>query len=262
MPASSKTPSGGERDGTKKTMTTEERAELEKKIRAKVACEKAAYDVQWKLLDPVSEAALTAAAAVLQPHHYEDVVTERAIDGLCGFPLCSEVAPARGQGRKIHVSLSSHKAYDISGLHNFCGRACAARSKQYMESLQPTSLFLRTGDAAAAMAAVENVRAALAGDSSVGANEAGGAGKTEPTAPGTSAIEAAMEEASVRPPVPAESSESVAQVTTKPLVGGVVERAVQELPNLSFRPQSKDVLVEGHAVRLRDSKAYSDTNTS
>lgn len=71
-----------------------------------------------------------------------------------------------------------------------------------------------------------------------------------------------MEEASVRPPVPAESSESVAQVTTKPLVGGVVERAVQELPNLSFRPQSKDVLVEGHAVRLRDSKAYSDTNTS
>ena len=60
---------------------------MEAKIRLKVACDKAAYDAQWRLLDgAVPDAVLRASADVLQPAHYRDVVTERAIDGLCGYP--------------------------------------------------------------------------------------------------------------------------------------------------------------------------------
>ena len=53
---------------------------MEAKIRLKVACDKAAYDAQWRLLDgAVPEAVLHASVDVLQPPHYRDVVTERAI---------------------------------------------------------------------------------------------------------------------------------------------------------------------------------------
>jgi len=121
-------------------------AEVEASIRAKVACEKAAYTIQWTLLEPgVTEEELEAAAHVLQPHHYEDVVTERALDGLCGYPPCTKAAPRKGQGPKLHVSIDHHKVYDISSLHSFCGHECARRSSEFAASLSTASLFLRKG---------------------------------------------------------------------------------------------------------------------
>jgi len=141
------------------------RAETEAGIRAKVACEKAAYEVQWSLLEPgVTAEELNVAARVLQPHHYEDVVTERAIDGLCGYPPCSKAAPRKGQGPKLHVSIDDRKVYDISSLHCFCDRECARRSHEYISTLSTTSLFLRegqTGLAAAPTAAVAPTAATL-----------------------------------------------------------------------------------------------------
>ncbi|KOO22534.1 RNA polymerase ii subunit b1 ctd phosphatase rpap2 [Chrysochromulina tobinii] len=127
-----------------------ERAALEASIRAKVNCEKAAYNMQWELLEPgVTAEQLEAAARVLQPSHYEDIVAERAIDGLCGYPPCTNAAPLKGQGPKFHVSIDDRRVYDISSLHSFCGRECARRSHAYATSLSTTSLFLREGVAAA-----------------------------------------------------------------------------------------------------------------
>eukprot|EP00900_Chrysochromulina_parva_P012009 jgi/Chrpa1/20809/Chrysochromulina_OHIO_Genome00006483-RA len=130
--------------------STQERAALEASIRAKVNCEKAAYNMQWELLEPgVTAEQLEAAARVLQPSHYEDIVAERAIDGLCGYPPCTNAAPLKGQGPKFHVSIDDRRVYDISSLHSFCGRECARRSHAYATSLSTTSLFLREGVAAA-----------------------------------------------------------------------------------------------------------------
>ena len=124
--------------------SAQERAALEASIRAKVNCEKAAYNMQWELLEPgVTAAQLEAAARVLQPSHYEDIVAERAIDGLCGYPPCTNAAPLKGQGPKFHVSIDDRRVYDISSLHSFCGRECARRSHAYATSLSTTSLFLR-----------------------------------------------------------------------------------------------------------------------
>ena len=130
--------------------SAQERAALEASIRAKVNCEKAAYNMQWELLEPgVTAEQLEAAARVLQPSHYEDIVAERAIDGLCGYPPCTNAAPLKGQGPKFHVSIDDRRVYDISSLHSFCGRECARRSHAYATSLSTTSLFLREGVAAA-----------------------------------------------------------------------------------------------------------------
>ena len=163
-PKQTKAATGPKVQTKKEPMTPEEKARMEARIRAKVACDKAAYDVQMLLIEPgISDEALRCAAEVLQPHHYNDIVEERALDGLCGFPSCSAVAPSKGQGKKLHISLSAHKVYDISTLHNFCGRECAAQSRRYAETLQSTSLFLRTGSSDAAVKAVAAVKAAIAG---------------------------------------------------------------------------------------------------
>ena len=130
--------------------SAQERAALEASIRAKVNCEKAAYNMQWELLEPgVTAEQLEAAARVLQPSHYEDIVAERAIDGLCGYPPCTNAAPLKGQGPKFRVSIDDRRVYDISSLHSFCGRECAQRSHAYATSLSTTSLFLREGVASA-----------------------------------------------------------------------------------------------------------------
>ena len=190
MPTAAAKPAGGR-----------DMKDMETRIRDRVACDKAVYDVQWSLLEPsVSEEALEAAAEVLQPSHYADVVEERALDGLCGFPACGKAAPARGQGRRVHVSLSEKKVYDISSLHNFCGRACAVKSAQYAETLSMTSLFLRTGNHAAAAA---KARAAAA--KAAAATTASGL-NAEPTGSITDAPPAAVAAPPPRPPAPSDAA--------------------------------------------------------
>ncbi|KAJ2585658.1 hypothetical protein IWW49_004469, partial [Coemansia sp. RSA 1797] len=41
-----------------------------------------------KLLRPVKENVLEQAARYLTPSEYDDVVEERSLSGLCGYPLC------------------------------------------------------------------------------------------------------------------------------------------------------------------------------
>lgn len=237
----------------------EKKKEMERTIRAKVGCEKAAYDVQWLLLDPgVSPDALEAAAVLLQPDHYNDIVVERALDGLCGFPSCSEAAPARGQGRKLHVSLSDHKVYDVSGLHNFCGRACAKRSHAYLQRLQPTSIYLRVPQpaetAAAAVAAVAATTAAIVG---------GGERKAAPEQPPLSAVASAPADTGPAPaqaaaaapaPPPPASAKPKPKLAAKfdagaTLASGVVERRAGA-PNTHFASPAAHCMVEGYAPAL------------
>ena len=73
-------------------------AAQEKRIRDKVACDKLVYEMQMQLLDGAISAEVRAeAAGLLQPQHYDDVVSERGIDGLCGYVGCANPVkkPAR-----------------------------------------------------------------------------------------------------------------------------------------------------------------------
>jgi len=139
-------------------MSDAQHREQERHIRSKVECDKAAYRVQWRLLDGcVKERCLIAAAELLQPHHYEDITTERALDARCGYPCCGKALPkGAGAGARFHISVSQRKVYDVKGLSNFCSLECARRSQAYLSTLSPTSLFLRKGASAveAALAAV------------------------------------------------------------------------------------------------------------
>ena len=51
--------------------------------------------------------------------HYEDIVIERAIIDLCGYPLCSE---AKGENikQKFKINTKTNKVYDMTERKNFC----------------------------------------------------------------------------------------------------------------------------------------------
>ena len=201
-------------------------AAQEKRIRDKVACDKLVYDMQMQLLDGAVSAEVRAEAAeLLQPHHYDDVVAERGIDGLCGYVGCANPVKKPGTGSRYHISLSERKVYDKATMHEFCSRDCTRRSREFAQSLSTTSVFLRKGAAALPTAAP------AVGDAGVPATScrpppAGPQGATAPVATGA--------------PFDGRPSSHI-------MGGQVAERADHLPPQLPQAPPRPD-LVEGHAV--------------
>ncbi|KAJ3691878.1 hypothetical protein LUZ61_000028 [Rhynchospora tenuis] len=110
----------------------------------------AVYRVQMLLLEhgAPSERHLEAAASLLSRSDYSDVVTERAIADLCGYPLCARAIPTIGQPQehpRYHISLSEHRVYDLLQHHqdaaNFCSRSCLLASRAFQASLSDSRPF-------------------------------------------------------------------------------------------------------------------------
>ena len=225
-------------------------AAQEKRIRDKVACDKLVYDMQMQLLDGAVSAEVRAEAAeLLQPHHYDDVVAERGIDGLCGYVGCANPVKKPGTGSRYHISLSERKVYDKATMHEFCSRDCTRRSREFAQSLSTTSVFLRKGAAALPTAAP------AVGDAGVPATSC----QPPPAGPPATRCQpppAGPPATSCRPP-PAGPQGATAPVATgapfdgRPsshIMGGqVAERADHLPPQLPQAPPRPD-LVEGHPV--------------
>lgn len=205
------------------------RAELEARIRAKVTCEKGAYELQWMLLEgAVDEGVLAVSAKVLQPQHYEDVETERALDGQCGNVRCANPLPDKRRAPRYQISVSQRKVYDVQGLHRFCGVDCARASREFAATLSQTSASLRVG-----AEAVTQLMASLDASLSSPPDE-GGAADGHAAAAAAPAVSATQTQGGVvercslplAPPVPA-SSARVNQHQGRIL--GIVERGSQPL---------------------------------
>ena len=206
-------------------------AAQEKRIRDKVACDKLVYEMQMQLLDGAISAEVRAeAAGLLQPQHYDDVVSERGIDGLCGYVGCANPVKKPGTGSRYHVSLSEHKVYDKASMREFCSRDCAGRSQEFAQSLSTTSLFLRKG-AAAVPAAASAVPASAVGDAGAPATSC------QPPPAGPQAATAPI----------ATGAPFDGRPASHIMVGQVAERAHHLPPQPPQAPRRPD-LVEGHPV--------------
>ncbi|MQM07596.1 hypothetical protein Taro_040436 [Colocasia esculenta] len=100
----------------------------------------AIHRVQLALLDdgPCTDRQLFAAGGLLSRPDYEDVVVERSIVGLCGYPACPNPLPAdRPRRGHYRISLSEHKVYDLEETYKFCSEACVVGSRAFSGSLQP-----------------------------------------------------------------------------------------------------------------------------
>ncbi|KNA23325.1 hypothetical protein SOVF_025890 [Spinacia oleracea] len=102
-----------------------------------ISVAEAVHKLQLALLDGIEDdSQLFAAGTLMCRGDYVDVVTERTIANLCGYPLCPNSLPAelpkKGQYR---ISMKEHKVYDLHETNLYCCSSCLINSKAFAGSL-------------------------------------------------------------------------------------------------------------------------------
>ncbi|KAL5012604.1 hypothetical protein ScPMuIL_011155 [Solemya velum] len=119
--------------------------EEEQRIRKRVACEERAFRIVERLIEgSTTEDALSNAAQFLTPDHYADIVEERAIEKICGYPICSKfLGPIPKQ--KYKISTKTNKVYDLTDRKNYCSNWCYKASKYLQKQIPSVPVWAREG---------------------------------------------------------------------------------------------------------------------
>ncbi|NXN12447.1 RPAP2 phosphatase, partial [Indicator maculatus] len=119
------------------------RAALESAIRKKIECEKKAlYIVEQLLEENITEEFLLNSGKCITPAHYKDIVDERSIIKLCGYPLCQnklENVPKQ----KYRISTKTNRVYDITERKCFCSNFCYRASKYFAAQISTSPVWMR-----------------------------------------------------------------------------------------------------------------------
>ncbi|KAK0040713.1 RNA polymerase II subunit B1 CTD phosphatase RPAP2 isoform X3 [Biomphalaria pfeifferi] len=112
-------------------------------ILKRVECEKKAFDIVNKLIDETVDGNyLIRCSHLITREHYNDIVEERAITMLCGYPVCGKTLENIPK-KKYHISTISNKVYDISERKNFCSNQCLKASKYFCNQIPESPLWSR-----------------------------------------------------------------------------------------------------------------------
>lgn len=103
-----------------------------------ISVKDAVFKLQMFLLEGIhNEDQLFAAGSLMSRSDYEDVVTERSIANICGYPLCLNALPSdRPRKSRYRISLKEHKVYDLHETYMYCSSSCVVNSKTFTGSLQ------------------------------------------------------------------------------------------------------------------------------
>ncbi|CAH2044497.1 unnamed protein product [Thlaspi arvense] len=103
-----------------------------------IAINDAVHKIQLAMLDGITDQKqLFAAGTLMSRLDYEDVVTERTIAKLCGYPLCGASLPSDVSRRgKYRISLKEHKVYDSLEARKFCSAVCLINSRAFSGTLE------------------------------------------------------------------------------------------------------------------------------
>ncbi|KAM9690875.1 putative RNA polymerase II subunit B1 CTD phosphatase RPAP2 isoform 2-T7 [Dama dama] len=135
--------------GTKQTSAlnqedaSQRKAELEAAIRKKIEFERKALHIVEQLLEEnISAEFLRECGKFITPAHYSDVVDERSIIKLCGYPLCQNklgIVPKQ----KYKISTKANKVYDITERKCFCSNFCYKASKFFEAQIPKSPVWVR-----------------------------------------------------------------------------------------------------------------------
>ncbi|XP_026970127.1 putative RNA polymerase II subunit B1 CTD phosphatase RPAP2 [Sagmatias obliquidens] len=135
--------------GTKQTSALKQedaskrKAELEAVVRKKIEFERKALRIVEQLLEEnITEEFLRECGKFITPAHYSDVVDERSIIKLCGYPLCWKklgIVPKQ----KYKISTKTNKVYDITERKCFCSNFCYKASKFFEAQIPKTPVWVR-----------------------------------------------------------------------------------------------------------------------
>ncbi|KAJ7411119.1 putative RNA polymerase II subunit B1 CTD phosphatase RPAP2 [Pitangus sulphuratus] len=122
------------------------KAALEAALRKKIEFEKKALSIVEQLLEEnITEEFLLNSGKCITPSHYKDVVDERSIIKLCGYPLCQnklENVPKQ----KYKISTKTNRVYDITERKCFCSNFCYRASKYFEAQISKSPVWMREED--------------------------------------------------------------------------------------------------------------------
>ncbi|KAI8340644.1 Rtr1/RPAP2 family-domain-containing protein [Chlamydoabsidia padenii] len=131
-----------------KTTTRKQKMTVKQKIiqenaqqRQKIQKQVFAWQERLFTQDSVSATTLREATRWLQPQTYDEVVEERCVQSICGYPLCSSTP--QEQESRYRISLSQRKVFDQSELASYCSLACLQKSKYYAMQLSEDPVWVR-----------------------------------------------------------------------------------------------------------------------
>ncbi|XP_077882856.1 putative RNA polymerase II subunit B1 CTD phosphatase RPAP2 isoform X5 [Ictidomys tridecemlineatus] len=135
--------------GTKETSVLKQedafkrKTELEAAVKKKIEFERRALHIVEQLLEEnITDEFLMECGKFITPAHYSDVVDERSIIKLCGYPLCQKklgIVPKQ----KYKISTKTNKVYDITERKSFCSDFCYKASKFFEAQIPKTPVWVR-----------------------------------------------------------------------------------------------------------------------
>ncbi|CAK6441339.1 unnamed protein product [Pipistrellus nathusii] len=141
--ASRKAAGAKQRSTLKQEDASKRKAELEETVRKKIEFERKALHIVEQLLEEnITEEFLIECGKFITPAHYGDVVDERSIIKLCGYPLCHKklgIVPKQ----KYKISTKTNKVYDITERKCFCSNFCYKASKVFEAQIPKTPVWVR-----------------------------------------------------------------------------------------------------------------------
>ncbi|CAL8346094.1 unnamed protein product [Merluccius merluccius] len=123
--------------------TSPMREVMKEALREKLELERRAVQVVERLLeDRVPEDFLIDCARFITPANYKDVIEERFIAKLCGYPICPNKL-GKVPTQQFKISTKMNKVYDITERKCFCSNFCYKASKEFELRISTTPLWLR-----------------------------------------------------------------------------------------------------------------------
>jgi len=120
----------------------------EKKIKAALLKKKAFEDKAVQIVEELCEENISAgwlidAANYLNQNYYNDGVEERALTGMCGYPLCDKKREVTKKQGRYHISLKDKRVYDLEERRLFCSNMCFKASNFLKNQLETSPLWIR-----------------------------------------------------------------------------------------------------------------------
>lgn len=159
-------------DGEKSLDSKSKKLEnIERTVRTRVECEERAFQIVNKLIDRhFSGAYLIECGRLINKEHYDDIVEERAINQLCGYPICPNKL-GKTPNKKYHVSTKTNKVYEISERKNFCSNQCLKASRHFQCQIPDSPLWMRDKESPATINLLEHDgNKGIVGDEIIGLN--------------------------------------------------------------------------------------------
>ncbi|XP_001636368.2 putative RNA polymerase II subunit B1 CTD phosphatase RPAP2 isoform X1 [Nematostella vectensis] len=118
---------------------------LEASIKAQVAAEQRAHQIVEKLVleEFATPEYFLEIGNYITHRHYSDVVTERFIIKICGYPLCPK-SLINIPKQTFKISTRTNRVYDITERKCFCSNTCYKASKFYESQLDESPIWTRS----------------------------------------------------------------------------------------------------------------------